>query len=157
MSLATKKVLPGQSDLTVLMDLYEQNYQRLCRLIPERPIPYDEAVSSSAADRKLHLTVLERTRYTSIIRLTYWFDDADSNQADPNMEIRLFHDAELAEVLACEMHPRRLSFGDFDFEKHSALQAKWGRNLFLNKWLDYLLTHGHGFSTAHRPRLHHVS
>ncbi len=153
MSQVTSKAVYEKPGLNGLMALYEQNYLRLTRLIPEWPIPFEKAVSRTQADRTLHLFVLERTKYTTSIRLTYLFEDEGDTQADPDMELRLFHDASLAEVLACEIHPRRLSFGDFNYTKNSAFDARWARNLFLYKWLDYLLTHGHGFAAAQRPRL----
>lgn len=140
-----------------LMGIYEQNYQRLLRLLPEMPLPFSAAVSRSGSDRLLYLQVLERTPYTTSIHLTYRFEENLRQIADPDMEIRLFHDACLAEVMACGMHPRSLNFGDFDFGNCSALEARWKRNLFLNKWLDYLLAHGHGFVMADRPRLVSVS
>ncbi len=154
MTVLTRKVFrPASSpNLSGLMGLYEQNYRRLLRLLPEWPLPFDEAVSRSSADRDLHMRVVERTKYTTTVHLTYFFEEADGRVSDPDMEVRLFHDAQLAEVLACGMHPRSLNFGDFDFESASAVDVRWGRNLFLNKWLDYLLTHGHGFATSHRPR-----
>lgn len=139
-------------NLTGLMGLYEQNYQRLMRLVPEWPVPFEEAVSHAPGDRNLYLEVRERTKYTTTLHLTYRFNESGRQVCDPDMEVRLFHDARLAEVLACGMHPRSLNFGEFDFESSSAVEARWARNLFLNKWLDYLLTHGHGFVTARRPR-----
>ena len=135
-----------------LMGLYEQNYQRLLRLLPEWPLPFEEAISTSSSDRRLHLRVLESTKYTDTVHLTYLFHDEEM-LAEPDMDVRLFHDAGLAEVLGCAMLPRKLNFGNFNFESTSALEARWGRNLFLNKWLDYLLEHGHGFVSSHRPRV----
>lgn len=152
MSAVMRKALHPGPNLRGLMGLYEQNYQRLIRLVPEWPIPFDKALSHAKADRTLHLKVIERTKYTTSIHLTYLFYESGVKVADPDIETRLFHDAQLAEVTACGMHPRSLNFGNFDFENCSALEARWRRNLFLNKWLDYLLTHGHGFTTAHRPR-----
>lgn len=152
MSISSAALSNPAPNLRGLMGLYESNYQRLMQLLPEWPLPFEQATSSSMVDRKLHVTVVEQTKYTTTILLTYWFLDETGRTADPDMQVRLFHDARLAEVMACGMHPRSLNFGAFDFEKSSAVDARWGRNLFLNKWLDYLLTHGHGFVSAYRPR-----
>ncbi len=62
--------------LAQLLDLYERNYRLIERLIPELEIPFDEAVSKSASDFPLHLTVRERDRYTVTFKLTYEFVDA---------------------------------------------------------------------------------
>ena len=48
-----------------LLDLYERNYQLLERLVPELELPFERAVSRSATDLPLVLTMVERAPYTS--------------------------------------------------------------------------------------------
>ena len=134
--------------LSGLMGMYESNYQRLQRLIPESQPPYAKAVSRTHLDRALYLQVLERSRYTLTINLTYRFGFGPA----PDLVIRLYHDAELAEVQSCGDYTRLGLFREFDFEWDSALGRQWEPNLLLNKWLEYLLEKGHGFVAANRPR-----
>lgn len=135
-----------------LMSLYESNYQRLVRLVPETDFPFDKAVSRSELDRDLHLTVLERAKYTVTLHLSYWFTEGKASVPDPDLRIRVYRDAELAEVQHVGHFSRIADRTGFDPADETMLRSKWGRNLLLNKWLEFLLSHGHGFAGAGRPR-----
>jgi uncharacterized protein len=54
-----------------LMSLYERNYFLLQRIIPEPRRLHGALDSHSERDETLHLEVLENTRYTSLLHLTY--------------------------------------------------------------------------------------
>lgn len=134
-----------------LMDLYEQNYIRLRRLIPELADLPDNAISHLAGHLSLHLTVLERTAYTTTLYLTYYFEEPDKSVAEPAITLRLYHDAHQAEVLTGHLlhgrqHYRRLSSGAVK----STGSSKWKLNRFLYKWLGYCLYLGHSFQSKHR-------
>lgn len=124
-----------------LMALYESNYRRLQRLLPELDLPFEQAVSHAKGDRDLHLRVLERCPYTLTLHLTYWFEDGEETVADPDLAVRVYRDAQLAEATGRGSHSR-----------HTGLAEQWQRNLLLNKWLAFCLQQGHGFGMAHRPR-----
>lgn len=131
--------------LSGLMSLYESSYARLQRLLPYREVPFDQAVSRSDMDSDLYLQVLERCKFTTTMHLTYWFDSRHGQQPDPDLTVRVYHDTTQVEALHCSQHPRCVALRDFDFHARSVLEAQWGRNLMLNKWLSFLLEHGHGF------------
>jgi uncharacterized protein YqiB (DUF1249 family) len=139
------------------MSLYESNYLRLARLVPDLDFPFDSAVSRSELDLPLYLSVLERSRYTADIRLTYHFQDEGCQLVyEPDVHMRIYRDAGLAEAfrLGPSSHVNVLNgLFDFDFETGGHLQRRWARNLVLNKWLTFCLNRGHGFTTAGRPRL----
>lgn len=134
------------------MALYEDSYARLLQLVPEPDCPFEQAVSRSQLDRDLHLHVLERSRYTVTINLSYRFEQAGSLLAEPDVDIRIYRDAMLAEALRVGPHAHCAVLRDLDRELGPMIEGRWGRNLLLNKWLAYLLTRGHGFSVAGRPR-----
>lgn len=136
-----------------LMALYESNYRRFERLAPELDLPFDAAVSHSASDRDLHLRVIERCKYTTTVHLTYWFRANGVPRPDPDVQIRLYHDAGLAEAVHCQAQSRYAALPGLDLENEAALDAQWPRNLLLNKWLLFCLQHGHGFSHIARPRV----
>lgn len=135
-----------------LMNLVDENYSRFQRLVPDHPLPYETAVSRSESDFELHLTVLERCRYTTTVHLTYWFDTrSGERRADPDVRLRLYHDAGVAEVVdSCRSRCDFLR--DIDPEIGGWLQRQHARNLLVYKWLGYLLEQGHGFAMAARPR-----
>lgn len=134
------------------MSLYESSYRRFVRLVPDVDLPFDSAVSHSPCDRDLHLRVTERCRYTTTVHLSYWFGAGRSAEPDPDLCIRLYRDAELAEAVHCQAHSRYAALPGLDLVHEPALDVQWPRNLLLNKWLAFCLQHGHGFSHVDRPR-----
>ncbi len=136
--------------LAALMELYERNFFLVEQLVPELELPFDTAVSRSATDLPLHLTTLERSRYTCAFRLTYEFTDDTGTRCDPDLQLRVYRDAHVVEALRCTLRPPWPAEGDPQVERF--LSAQWSRNLLLYKWLVYLLGHGHGFGMAGRPR-----
>lgn len=155
MDAATYKQLLAWSrprGLSALIALYESNFQRLLQLVPEQNFPYSSAVSRSPLDRELHLRVLDRSRYTVTLNLSYRFEQDGEVLVEPDLDIRIYRDARLAEALRCGPHAHCAVFQDLDRELGPMLAGRWGRNLLLSKWLAYLLANGHGFGLAARPR-----
>ena len=83
-----------------LMALYESNYLRLLRLIPEVDRLDGCFRSRVAGDCDLHVEVLERCRYTVTLSLTYRFETDEGLLADPDMMVRVYLDGRLAEAMA---------------------------------------------------------
>jgi uncharacterized protein len=128
-----------------LMDLYENNYLRLRRLIPDLAKLPDSSISRIPGCLSLHMTVLERTRFTTTLYLTYYFEEATKSVAEPALTIRLYHDAHQVEVLTGHLqHGRR----HYDHIPEKAKQVKWKLNRFLYKWLGYCLYLGHHFPVS---------
>jgi hypothetical protein len=136
---------------TGLMGLYESNYRRFERLVPELDLPFD-AAESHGADTTLYLRVIERCRYTTTVHLTYWFGSGEDLRADPDLLLRVYRDAQLAEAISCDARSRYVALAGVPEIDADVLQTQWPRNLLLNKWLAYCLGQGHGFGAAHRPR-----
>ncbi|HEX6927636.1 MAG TPA: DUF1249 domain-containing protein [Gammaproteobacteria bacterium] len=131
-----------------LMAVYESNWRRLVQLFGRarlREMP-EEAVSAVPGDLDLHLEVQERSPYTTTFRLTYYFDAAGETDADPDLVVRVYHDAQLAEVLSCRrLHHRHHLLGRYATNAQDELARRWQRNILLNKWLEYCLERGHSF------------
>lgn len=126
-----------------LMALYESNYLRLLHIVPELERIDGCYRSRVAGDCELHVDVLERCRYTVTLSLTYYFDGEDGRVADPDMTVRAYLDGKVAEVMhvggvQCHTELRR-----FVREHRAELDARWKRNVVLNKWLEYLTDQGH--------------
>src|ERR1700753_3271235 len=82
-----------------LMTLYESNFVRLGWLVEDLHRLPERSISRSEKDCDLHLTVEARSRYTTILRLTYEFrEEGGESIRDPDLEICAYHDARLAEV-----------------------------------------------------------
>lgn len=136
-----------------LIELYERNYRLLERLLPELDLPFDRAVSRSASDLPLHLSVVERAPYTCELRLTYVFEEAGNARLQPDFWLRVYRDARVAEALHCGQRLPWLAASENHPAARAYLHDQWARNHMLAKWLDYLLDHGHGFAIAARPRM----
>lgn len=117
-----------------LMNLWESNYQQLQRLWPGFELSGDAAHSSSQSDATLYLDVLERCPYTLTLILTYRL--AGHGEV-PKLRVRIYRDAGVAQA----MDSAPADFGE-------NLDRQWEHNLLLNKWLDFCLSHGHGFALA---------
>jgi hypothetical protein len=79
-----------------LMAMYESNYLRLMRLIPELERLDGCFRSRVAGDCELFVDVLERCRYTVTLSLTYFFEGENGRVADPDMTVRAYLDGRLA-------------------------------------------------------------
>lgn len=137
-------------DFVSLMDMYEDNYIKLRKLIPNVALITTPQISESAGHLNLHLKITERSKFTTTLILSYCFsadgscDNADGkSRMEPNLKIRIYHDAGLAEVMSGKLHHGRLVL---DHLPSDALKEKWQLNRFLGKWLKYCLRQNHSFA-----------
>ena len=140
---------PGS--FTGLMTLYESNFLKLQRLVGEQLAGLRDSVSQTPRDCDLHLNVTGRNPYTTTFRLTYWFEetaeqDDDRVVADPDLSLKLYHDARLLEALSLAAFHRHEKLRQLSLSHSAELDRRWQRNMLLNKWLDYLLEMGHSFT-----------
>lgn len=126
-----------------LMALYESNYLRLFRLLPELERLDGCFRSRVAGDCDLYVEILERSRYTVTLSLTYHFETDDGLLVDPDMTVRAYLDGQLAEVLGIGERQRHPALRQLVREHREELDRRWRRNMVLNKWLDYLSEQGH--------------
>jgi uncharacterized protein len=145
-------VLARSPPLAHLMDLYERNFRLLQQLLPELELPFASATSQAANDPPLLLDVMARDRYTVTFRLSYEFVDPQGVRRQPDLWVRVYRDAGVAEALTCSERPPWRAEEGGDPLAEQFLSEQWRRNLLLGKWLDYLLERGHGFSLSARPR-----
>ncbi len=134
-----------------LMALYESNYVRLRWLLPDLQLirhAGTRMISESRCDFRLFLDVLEATRYTTTFRLTYFLDSDEGLVADPDLKLRLYHDAGQLEAMACSEQHRHDALRAFETLPGSELRQRWARNMMLNKWLEYCADRGHDFGSA---------
>ena len=132
-----------------LMDLYENNFMRLRRLIPDMSRLPDDSVSELPGCLSLHLSILERTKFTTTLCLTYYFEEAQAQVAEPELTLRVYHDADQVEVLTGHLQHGRQRF-DHIPAKTGAI--KWKFNRFLYKWLGYCLYLGHSFKGSEKTQ-----
>jgi len=126
-----------------LMDLYESNFIKLRKLLPEPDKIDVSAISKAAGHLDLYINVVERSKFTTTFYMSYCFPTEHGLQMEPNLKIRIYHDAQLAEVMAGHLHHGRLILDNLPA---NALREKWQLNRFFNKWLRYCIRQGHSFA-----------
>jgi uncharacterized protein len=129
------------------MDVCEDAYRSLLRLAPDLRRARGCLHSNPGGAADLYLEVLEQSRYTTLLRLTYAFPRGAGELApslDPNARLCAYHDAGQAEVL--DLHQTALPiYRHYDYP---ALDAKWRANLFLAKWLSFCARQGYRFGSG---------
>jgi uncharacterized protein YqiB (DUF1249 family) len=147
-------------DLRALHALCEANYARVLRLFPD----YESrnATQFSVGAAKIHIDVLERSRYTTLFRLRCYRagvemesiaettagsrESAESDQAGwlapLKLEARAYHDAGMLEVVAFQSGGK--TQGRYTYPNPSMHQQdeKRQQNSFLADWLSHCLHHG---------------
>lgn len=163
-SLIVPQTLVRARSFSGLMSLYESNYIRLRQLVPGLERVEGAHCSSCDDDLPLHLEVLERTRYTATLQLTYLFardasagdtvssaagDAADTARwlADPDLRLRVYFDGRLAEAMSLTSRHRHVILRRIAACHREELDSRWRHNMMLNKWLEYCLDAGHRFDS----------
>lgn len=137
---------PSPNTFAGLMEMYEANYIRLRKLCGTKNAMPAIAVSRIPRGMDLYLQVLEQTRYTSTIVLTYYFTDAKSGVlAYPNLKLRIYYDALQAEVLSQTFRNKNINNRAYRPRTGPSLPKRWHLNRFLFKWLSYCDRQGHSF------------
>ena len=149
-SLLVPQCIYRPATFTGLMTLYESNYIKLHSLASAFDWPADSIVSSSPRDNDLHVEIVRREPYTTTMRLTYWFDDAGVSAADPDIIVRIYHDARLVEAVSSGEAYRHTKLRELAASSNAELDRRWRLNMLLNKWLDYLFEVGHSLGTSRR-------
>ena len=131
-----------------LMGLYVENYRQLNLLFDDLLLDSDWLVSKIPGELPVYFEIIERHRYTTFARLTYFIQEASGRiTPDPDAHLRIYHDARMAEATHC--YPGTVSqplFGSL-VPVSDVVNHRWRMNRFLDKWLEYLLRQGHGLDT----------
>ena len=150
-SLLVPQCIYRPGTFTGLMTLYESNYIKLQQLASTMTWEADATVSSSPRDNDLHVEIVRREPYTTTLRLTYWFEDAGIAAADPDLVVRVYHDARLVEAVSSGESHRHVKLRELAKSSNAELDRRWRLNMLLNKWLDYLFEVGHSLGATGRP------
>ena len=129
-----------------LMTLYESNYIRLGWLVPELRRMKGSITSEVAGEPALELSVVEQCRYTTALHLTYLFGESGAVTREPQLEIRVYHDARLAEACGTGVGPLHPRLRKLAAEVAISRGMRWSCNMLLNKWLEYCVGSGHRFA-----------
>jgi len=127
-----------------LMDLYEQNYLLARVLIPDlRSLEGGVFRSRVHGCMTLELSQITHARYTSTFNLTYLFSSELRLAREPDLMLRLYHDARTCEAMSGLLSSRR-----FEDRRVRDLSDGHRLNRFVGKWLSYCTRQGHNFQGA---------
>jgi len=121
-----------------LMELYEQNYMRLRNIAPDLQVA-DEMISTVPGHQDLFMSITQRCRYTTMLRMTYQFEEEGKRLFEPDLHLKVYHDASVIEVQQFTSRSHGPMF------IADLIDQKWRMNRFLFKWLGYCLHQGHYF------------
>jgi len=137
-------------DLVGLQAACEANYARLMRLLPDmRTTQSSRRIGMAQGDQMLGVLVLDvvlACPYTTTLHLRQelslpWLPV-------PQLEVQVYHDARMAEVISAE-HARRLrSIYPYPNEAMHQPDEKAQLNLFLGEWLSHCLACGHELASV---------
>ena len=134
-----------QRDLPALIDLYEGNYLRVMRLLPDLDELEGTLMSQVAGALDLYATIEERFKYTTTVLLTYRFLDDAGIALEPNARVCVYHDVRAAELVSHCRRRRTRKVHKWIRGRMPELDHRWEMNRFLYKWLKFCSNQGHLF------------
>lgn len=134
-----------------LEKLCESNYHKLFSLIPDLRSFQDHATGKTLNSPALHLTIIDRSKHTITVELSHQFNKNLEKLMEPAVKIRIYLDANLAEVL--KDHHRTDVYKVYKDPSQSIeiMNYKWRLNYFLQKWLDHCLKTNYHFQSSALP------
>ncbi|WP_160488945.1 DUF1249 domain-containing protein [Pseudomonas sp. 8AS] len=137
-------------DLVELQAACEANYARLLRLLPDmRDGQGERRVALSQGDLLLGvlvLQVLEACPYTTTLSVSQ--EHSLPWLPVPRLEVRVYHDARMAEVVSAENARRFRSIYSYPNAAMHQPDEKTQLNLFLGEWLSHCLACGHELASV---------
>lgn len=137
------RLVPPRS-FAALMTLYEGNHARLRQLLGNLACLPEAMVSSSRNDPDIHVLREGVSRYTTDLHMTYRLQVDGRSVSTPDLWVRVYHDARMAEALGCSEHVKWKPAAGSGVEQ-AAVAHRWPLNILLNKWMEHCLDHGHCF------------
>ncbi|UOA07199.1 DUF1249 domain-containing protein [Methylobacter sp. S3L5C] len=131
-----------------LEQICESNYQKLLKLIPDLLNLKETAIGLANHNTTLHITVIENTSYTMTVQLSHCFNKNRDEFMEPALKIRIYLDAQLAEVLSDHTRASVAQIFKDPGLSREIMNYKWRLNYFLQKWLDHCLKKNYQFSKA---------
>jgi len=132
-----------------LMELYEQNYMRLRNIAPDLKVA-DEMISTVPGHQDLFMSITRRCRYTTMLRMTYQFEEQGKLLFEPDLHLKVYHDASVIEV------QQFTSRSQGPMYIADMIDQKWRMNRFLFKWPGYCLHQGHYFQPMQHLKSSHI-
>lgn len=130
-----KKYVPNLKGLHALC---EANYMRMLKLLPEVDSESQSYDFGTGAEMHYQIKILETSRYTTTLGVSQ-ISESLPQWLKPTMQVRLYHDARMAEVLSSQnVSALKPSYG-YPNQKMHQKNEKEMVNSFLAEWLVFCL------------------
>jgi len=118
---------------------HEDNYQLLKMLLPKKLIEHEQYQSQIFDKPQLNIKVLNQHKYTLELEFSYLFEFGRSE----SITIKLYNDAKVAEIVYCTDVQQFIRLMGPKICPKIHKETRNVLNVFLNKWLNYLLNNGY--------------
>ncbi len=122
---------------------HEDNYQLLSLLLPNKLIDNKQYQSQLVDKPQLNIQVINQYKYTLELEFCYLFEFGQSE----SITIKLYNDAKVAEIVYCTDVQQFIRLMGPKICPKIHKETRNVLNIFLNKWLNYLLNNG--YATKH--------
>jgi len=123
--------------------LHELNYAKLFQTVPNiLQLKAGKLIRHHYQDNLIQILVEEHTRYTSQLSVSVRFKSHSHFLPKINIQVRLYHDAKVAEVI--DFQHKRQFHSRYSYPNPSMYQRdeKQQINVFLADWLDHCIKQG---------------
>jgi len=126
-------------DMLALHRACSYNYLLILKLLPDFTL--NNSYFFHFDSDCFQLTICEQTQYTSVLDIesvasSVVFQDDNETSLTPRLKVRLYHDAQMAEVLASRQIRYFKSRYDYPNRLMQQPDEKYQVNKFLSQWLD---------------------
>lgn len=131
-------------NLSKLMSDCEINYHRIMRLLPELDDLEEWRFGVDANTdqlKQVSIHIVERSKYTTTVAVAQE-SLLDDWVPKPTLTVRLYHDAQMAEVLTFQRNRYIRQTYTYPNEKMFQPDEKAQLNVFLGEWLEFCLRSG---------------
>ncbi len=121
------------------LSLYERNFSRLMELLPDLHHGRGPFIIAAAGLSPIYVEILEQNPYTTTIHIRQGMAAERPWLCDLRMKVRIYHDAQVAEVIAYQGVHALQPFYPYPNPKMLQPYEKRRVNQFLGEWLSYCL------------------
>lgn len=126
-------------DLAGLQALCAANYSAINHLLPALR---GGQVQCAVAACDIHVDIRERGPYTTLLDMEQCGADLSAATPAPQFQVRVYHDARMAEVVACQGHRQIKPRYDYPNARMYQKDEKYQLNRFFGEWLQRCLASG---------------
>ena len=121
------------------LSLYESNFEKLLELLPDLGGRCGVFTLAVPALSPVRIEILEQNPYTTTIDIRQSLQEGGSWVSDLVMKVRIYHDAQVAEVIASQGIHSFQAFYPYPNPKMLQPYEKRRVNQFLGEWLRHCL------------------